>query len=155
MLLGDFYTNKMPLEIFLRTMDVQVYNLKDIRKKYYFISEDEFCKIISICLQKGIISVREQQGTVLFSQKYYDVIKFIEQYDFVNVVSSIVASKKFVCQNPNLKKLLQQTSFVARFAQDNCDLGDELNKCLKYLHKADYSLEISNLNLFVRGNANG
>ena len=154
MLLGDFYKNKMPLEIFLRTMDVRVYRLKDIRKKYYFISEDEFCKIISTCLKKGIISVREQQGTVLFSKKYYDIIRFIEKYDFVNVVGSVISTKKYVC-NKDLKELLKATQFDIRYTENNCDLSDELNKCLKCLYKTDYSLEIANLNLPVLRGGNG
>ncbi len=153
MVLGDSYKHDLAKAVFIRTMDAGTFPLANIRKKYFYISNNKFPALLQELHFRNIITLDLNAETVTFSQAMYNVVNFLEVTKFVENIKVVRANNNQIIPQA-LAPYLRVTNYVARNTpKENFtprfDLKKELYLCLKEMYDENYFAEINALDIFV------
>jgi hypothetical protein len=151
MLFGRAYEMDMGFEIFLRYLEPGIQKINSIREKLCFIPNKNFARILKSACERGLISVNAKHGTLFVSQKTMDVIRFIEQYDFINELQlkELDNGHKF---DKHLNGILTKTGYDHRKYHD-CQT--ELAYAMRSESNGeDYLSEILKFKFYIQTNGN-
>ena len=135
---GQSYQWNMTLEIFLRYLKPGIQDIASIQEKLSFIPTKNLSKILKTAYEKKLIHINFENKTIFMSKKTYDVINFIETYNFIDEIQSHQNDRNHqFC--PELNALLSNVKY---FEHNRTIIDDELANCMKQVYNQDYSAEI-------------